>query len=172
MEERDFEEFYRRIQPALFRFGMRQLDAESASDAAIETLRTIWNKDLPPPRSPGEEAKLHGLAFKIMRGLITNHRRGEARRNRMLQSLTTLLHVGGGSEPDVADVFEDDRNELLSSLPPSEREVVLLVADGYRVHEIAAILDCSPNAVSMRLMRARARLRSILESDDSGKGAG
>ena len=53
--------------------------------------------------------------------------------------------------------------EAIQTLPPTGREVILLhYWAGYSVKEIAAQLETSPGAISMRLNRARTLLRDTL----------
>lgn len=52
----------------------------------------------------------------------------------------------------------------LAELPPAERTPILLFyLKGYAVKEIAGIVDCSTDAVKMRLMRGREHLRIKLK---------
>ena len=64
---------------------------------------------------------------------------------------------------------ETDREvwELLSGLKPEDRAVIqLYYFDGYSVKEIGQILGITASGVSMRLSRARKKLRAILEDED------
>ena len=60
----------------------------------------------------------------------------------------------------------------VATLPDSEREVVLLWAwEELEPREIALVLDTTPNAVSLRLSRARKRLATELgRQDEAGAG--
>jgi RNA polymerase sigma-70 factor (ECF subfamily) len=56
----------------------------------------------------------------------------------------------------------------LASLNDDDREVVIMRCwDGLAVTDIAAVLDCTPNAVSVRLHKARRRLIDRLDGTDS-----
>ena len=64
---------------------------------------------------------------------------------------------------------ETDREvwELLSGLKPEDRAVIqLYFFDGYSVKEIGQILGITASGVSLRLSRAKKRLRTILEDED------
>ena len=50
--------------------------------------------------------------------------------------------------------------EWFAQLGPDDREALLLLSDGYSVHEIAAIMGCSYAAAAQRLSRARRRART------------
>ncbi len=71
--------------------------------------------------------------------------------------------------PEDIEADESDREvwELLSALKPEDRAVIqLFYYDGYSVKEIGSILGITSSGVSMRLSRARKRLRTILEDED------
>lgn len=168
MDDDEFKAFFATMYPALLRYGMRKLDVDTANEVSLDTLRVVWEKDIPAPRSDDERRRLTGLTYTIMNGLINNSRRATRRRIRLIEALTserqTLAQVG----PDLADHFPNGRvPEALSQLSAPDQEVLSLVVDGYGASEIAAILGCSAGAVSTRLGRARAKLRSILEQEGS-----
>jgi RNA polymerase sigma-70 factor (ECF subfamily) len=64
----------------------------------------------------------------------------------------------------------DEHPELaaaLDALPPSERELLTLWAwEGLEPREIAVVLETTPNAVSLRLTRAKKKLARHLERQD------
>ena len=65
------------------------------------------------------------------------------------------------TEPEESGLFD-----AVMALPQKLRVVVHLhYGEGYSGAEIAALLHCSPSAVSMRLHRARKLLRQKLEED-------
>lgn len=68
------------------------------------------------------------------------------------------------SSPDQAIEARKEAIEALRSCTESEREAVLLVAwDGLSTADAASIADCSQRAFTVRLSRARSRLRSALD---------
>lgn len=64
------------------------------------------------------------------------------------------------------EVERNDQQERLMcavrSLPLSAREPVVLTLEGFTPREIAAMLDLTPNVVSIRLTRAKEMLRAAL----------
>ena len=61
--------------------------------------------------------------------------------------------------PDPFDLLELD---LLSSrLPPTDREVITYLRDGWSIGDIARELGISYTATAVRIHRAKARLRAI-----------
>jgi len=62
-----------------------------------------------------------------------------------------------------------DLERALGTLPHELRMIVLLDAQGFHEAEIAEIARCAPGTVKSRLFRARARLRTALQSPSSSK---
>jgi RNA polymerase sigma-70 factor (ECF subfamily) len=75
------------------------------------------------------------------------------------------------TDAETAYEMEEPARELLAALGRlSERQraaVVLHHAAGYSVREVAAIIDSTPAAVKVHLMRGRRRLRELLGDDDA-----
>lgn len=73
------------------------------------------------------------------------------------------------SQPSPFDeIARDDQQRRLMdavrTLPLSAREPVVLTLEGFTPREIAAMLDLTPNSVSIRLTRAKEMLRAVLGS--------
>jgi RNA polymerase sigma factor (sigma-70 family) len=171
LEIEEFERFFTTMRPRLVRAAMRTLDAETADEAAVSTLHTIWTKNVAAPRDASERLQLQALSFRILDGHVRNAQRGRSRRARLLDTLVDHHGVSRTVEPDVAESVEHDDaelavRELLDELSPKEREVVTLVIDGFTVGEIAVVLGKRPGAISMRLNRARRHLERAMGRDD------
>jgi RNA polymerase sigma factor (sigma-70 family) len=68
--------------------------------------------------------------------------------------------------PEDSAIEASERRSLLEAtrrLPPPQREVIILVLEGFDYGEIAEMLDIAPNALALRLSRAKAALKSMLE---------
>ncbi|MDO4718628.1 MAG: sigma-70 family RNA polymerase sigma factor [Propionibacteriaceae bacterium] len=168
MNEEEFTAFFAEMHPALLRYGMRRLDVDTASEVALDALRVVWEKRIPAPRSDEERRQLRGLSYAIMNGLISNSHRAARRRFRLAEALASEQRVRPDYEPGLAEHFVDGRvPEALSQLPARDQEILSLLIDGYGVGEIATILGCSPGAISTRLGRARAKLRTLLKQEDA-----
>ncbi len=159
------------MRPRLMRAARRYLDPDAANEVAIAALHTIWTKNLPVPQDRNEELRTHALAFRILEGHVRNTLRARARRARLLEAVVEHHATTPHAETDGADWLaqqdsEDAVRELVDDLPSAERQVVLLVIDGFKVGEIATVLGIRPGAVSMRLNRARKRLRGALDRRD------
>jgi len=144
-----FERLYAAHERMLLAFCLRRTaEAADAEEAAAETFVVAWRR---LADSPAEEHRLAWL-YAIARRVLANQRRGSDRRVRLLdrlrsQSALTPASVSGG--PAI---------EGLSRLRPDDQELLRLVAWEELSHaEISVVLGISPNAVAIRLHRARAR---------------
>ena len=159
MELPDFEDFFRAVFPALVRYAQRQVDPAEAEDLAQLTLEVIWNKNVRSPRDDLEHKKLRNLAYRVLEGLLRNRSRAEFAYRRAID------RVGRLSPEHPKDLIEsivfDEWPEWTRSLSLTDRQVLELIVDGYKVAEIAVILDCTPAAVSMRLQRARKNAKAL-----------
>ena len=125
---------------------------DDAADVVAETFTIAWRKfdELPV----GEEARL--WLYAVARRVLANHRRGERRHAdraaALREELASLRCVQDPPEGPsaVAAVFR--------GLPEADRELLAFVMwEGLNRRQIAKVLGCSPNAVSIRLYRARKR---------------
>jgi RNA polymerase sigma-70 factor (ECF subfamily) len=68
--------------------------------------------------------------------------------------------------PEDKVIVASERRRLLEAtrrLPLPQREVIILVLEGFSYAEIADMLNIAPNALALRLSRAKAALRKMLE---------
>ncbi len=68
--------------------------------------------------------------------------------------------------PEESAIAASDRRLLLDAtrrLPLPQRQVIILVLEGFSYPEISEMLDIAPNALALRLSRAKAALKSMLE---------
>ena len=81
----------------------------------------------------------------------------------------SIPRFAGTEEDDIASAIDASRTSsalqaALGQLTASERDVLELVAyDGLTPREVAIVLDVTPNAVRLRLSRARRNMRQMLE---------
>lgn len=166
-EEYSFREL---IDPAfddLWRFVRRRCrSAADADDVVAEVLAVAWRRRVEVPTGDGTRPWLLATARRV----LANHHRGARRRSALAARAVTDAPTRPGV-PDPAavavDHLEPDRGlaHALHGLDPEERELLLMRAwDGLAVTEMAAVLGLTPNAVSIRLSRARGRLARLLES--------
>lgn len=68
--------------------------------------------------------------------------------------------------PEEHAIDANERQVLLEAtrrLPLPQREVIILVLEGFSYPEIADMLNIAPNALALRLSRAKASLKKMLE---------
>lgn len=168
MEQVEFEGFFRSSYPSLVRYARRRFDVATAEELAASTLHTIWAKDLPAPNDDVDNRRLWSLSYRILQGLMQNAARAERAHGRAVARLAAA-QVPTPAPDAWATVVEDSWPPWAEMISHTDREVLALVVDGYRVAEIAVILDTSPAAVTMRLQRARKNLR-LLWAREAGRG--
>ncbi|WP_067822434.1 RNA polymerase sigma factor [Actinomadura kijaniata] len=158
MDEDEFAELYERNFRPLLGYALRRCaSADDAADVVAETFAVAWRRADELPEGDDARLWLYGAARRV----LANHRRGEQRHALRTAALRAELaavpvrHEPGGST--VVDVFR--------RLPEADRELLSLVAwEGLAVPEIARVLGCSRNAVSIRLHRARKRFARALRA--------
>lgn len=108
--------------------------------------------------------------FGIERRVLFRQRRRTATRIKLTHKVAGSLPRYAASEADAIESAIDahrlapDIAVALDRLPDREREVLELVAyDGLTPKEAAFALGVTPNAVRLRLSRARRRMREMLE---------
>ena len=141
---------------ALQAYARRRCPASAVDDVVAESLTIAWRRLDDIPRG-AEIPWVLGVARRV----LANQRRGDERRLRLFERVV--------SRAPVAAVGEDGTDEtdavlaVLATLRPDDQEVLRLAAwEGLQPHEIAVVLGCSANAASLRLRRARTRLRVAL----------
>lgn len=144
----------------LQRYLRRRCQPDDVDDVLNATLLAIWRRldDIPPGRALP-------WCYGVARRSLANHRRGGARRLRLLD------RVGAAHSPPPAYPWVEEADvELqaaLDRLGDLDREVVRLWAwERLEPREIAVVLDATPNAVTVRLARVRRRLEAELGRQD------
>lgn len=127
-------------------------------DVVSEIFATAWRRIDDVPQSPEDRLWLFGVA----RNCLLGHHRQWSRRLRLLGHL--------GVQPNQVELVDAALDPLhlrvraeLQELRPLDREVLLLVYwEGLSHAEAASVLDCSVNAVALRVKKAKVRLEAKL----------
>lgn len=139
----------------------RTATAEDAEDVTAETFAIAWRRR---ELLPGVDDALPWL-FGIARRVAANHRRGRARWASVLDRLRER------DRPPSLSVLSSPAQEALSRMRDDDQELLRLLAwEGLTHAEAAAVLNVSPNAVAIRLHRARKRfaeLLALVEKEDA-----
>ncbi len=148
-----FEALVQSAYAPLQRYLRRRTDASSADDVLGDVLLVMWRRADEIP-ADAELAWCYGVA----RGCLANAVRGEKRRRLLVGRLARERR----DEPTPPS-GDADLDAALAALRPCEREVLHLWAwEDLAPREIAVVLGITPNAASIRLHRATARLRERL----------
>jgi RNA polymerase sigma-70 factor (ECF subfamily) len=158
--ERRFRQLYEEHYHPLQAYTVRRLDArDDVADVVAEVFTTAWRRldDIPAP--PETRLWLYGVARRVLAG----HRRSSNRFRKL------IARVGAAQTTDSAysqlgpDIADHQVIRALRQVPPAEREALMLTVWEQLSHtEAAQVLGCSPNAVGIRVHRARVRLRAVL----------
>lgn len=153
-----FDQLYAENLPLILGYVARRCAEHSdAADVAAEVFTTLWRRldDVPP----GEERL---WLFGVARRTLANHRRGQLRRSELTQRLAESMlthHVSTVPEGRAAVLAQ-----AMAQLPDRDREVLALaVWDGLSPSEIATLEGIPAATVRSQLMRARGRLRLLLD---------
>lgn len=153
-----FERCYALARDPLARYLGRRAAPDAVEDLFAEVMTVAWRRvaDIP---DGSELPWLYGVARRV----LANHRRASGRFGRLLERLAV---VERGVDPGPAPVADGDPELVmaLARLSATDAEVLRLWAwEELAPGEIAAVLGISPNAASIRLHRAKGRLRDALE---------
>jgi RNA polymerase sigma-70 factor (ECF subfamily) len=153
-----FELLYPLARDPLVLYLARRAAPDAVEDLFAEVMTIAWRRirDIPD----GDELPwLYGVARRV----LANHRRASGRLGRLLERIALVERgVDPGRPPESSG--DPDLAAALASLPAADAEVLHLWAwEELAPREIARVLDITPNAASIRLHRAKGRLRDALE---------
>jgi RNA polymerase sigma-70 factor (ECF subfamily) len=153
----DFTQRFAGLRAPIVSFLFRRVDANDVDDLASEVFAVAWRRGAPV--TVGEELP---WLYRVANNVVANHRRKNARADRFV---ATLLAPDTSPSAESIAIADISLAAAWGTLPPKSREVLALLAlDGLSVTEIATTLDVTPNAVSVRLNRARQQLRDALDA--------
>lgn len=133
----------------------RRISAADVDDVVSEVYVIAWRRAQAVPAGDGARAFLLAIARRV----LANERRGDGRRIRLQRRAELLV------TPPVGVAQSDGRVlGALARLRPADQEILRLAAwEELATSEIAVVLGCSAAAAAVRLSRARARLRHLLQ---------
>lgn len=156
-----FEALVVEVHAPLHRYLRRRTDADTAQDVLGEVLLVMWRRadDIP------EDSPLP-WCYGVARRCLANALRQSDRQLRLVKRLAV--------EPPPSEPSPDPAlDEALAQLTVKERELLRLWAwENLAPTEIALVLGISPNAASIRLHRARMKLKRKLTERKEAAGTG
>lgn len=145
------------IEP-LRRFLARRTDATTADDVLAETLLVCWRRVAELPDEPLP------WAYGVARNCLRNAERSAHRQERV----AARLAAEPADQPPPEDLA---LHEALAQLRPDDAELLRLWAwERLTPGEIATVLDITANAASIRLHRAREKLKDQLRKIEPAAG--
>ena len=143
---------------ALLAYARRRTPQLSdAEDVVAETFTVAWRRLDHLPAKPDEHLP---WLYAIARRVLANQRRGTDRRVRLFERLRWV--------PAPAPSPGLDVGSALDTLPERDQELLRLIAwEGLTHAEAAIVLGTSPNAVAIRVHRARERLKEAMKGSAS-----
>jgi RNA polymerase sigma-70 factor (ECF subfamily) len=154
-----FHKAYRAVMQTVLYAGATYHEAEEAAAAGLEEVLRRWDQI----RSPLAYARRAALT-----SFLKEKERGPDRvRHRMAAHAEARQE---GTEDAGLTIWEDRQwvAQILSSLPPAQREVMAFITDGFTPAEIATMLGKTPDAVRQNLHAARTRLTLELHGPPQG----
>lgn len=160
--EQRFRELYAASADDLIRFLQRRVAAAHVEDVAAKAYLTVWRRIDELPRDLSDA---RAWVFGIARRCALNALRSSDRQD--------ALAVRIADQPSLTIVTDthaiDTRLDLAAAwrrLDPGDQEVLALTAfEDLTSAEAGAVLDISPAAYRVRLMRARRSLRALLDKE-------
>lgn len=153
--QRRFEAVFSEVYEPVQHYVRRRVDPDSVDDVVAETMLTVWRRldDVPA-------GAVLPWVYGVARRQIANHRRSALRR----------LHLASRVKREPTDLpgsdhpLDSELHNALASLDEADRELLQLWAwEQLEPAEIAAVLGATPNAISIRLLRAKTKLGEKLE---------
>ncbi|HWS36201.1 MAG TPA: sigma-70 family RNA polymerase sigma factor [Actinoplanes sp.] len=158
-----FERLAPEVIDAVRRFLARRTDPATADDVLSETLLICWRRldEMPEEHLP--------WAYGVARNCLANAERGHRRQFRLFTRVARLdppaAVVDGPELPD------GDLAQALRELTIEDAEILRLWAwEDLPPAQIATVLGITANAASIRLHRAKQKLRESLRKTSDGAG--
>jgi RNA polymerase sigma factor (sigma-70 family) len=142
---------------------------EDAADCLAETYLVAWEKRNQLPAGVQARPWLFGVARNVMRRGHERHRRLAT----ITQSLAQELQSAASARPALAPDAPGSIAAALAELSAVDQEIITMISwDGLTPRQIGQVLGISANVVRVRAHRARARLRSLLSTNEDDPAPG
>ena len=160
-----FRALYQAEVVALLGYAARRVGrAEDAADIVADVFTVAWRRIDEVPAADAARPWLYGVA----RNVLSNHRRGAWRQDRLTDRLRGELRVMAPSAPPSSDDVDAVR-AALGRLSADDRELLQLTAwEGLSPTEVAFAMGVPAGTIRSRLHRARRQLRHELGFQDGG----
>lgn len=159
-----FRQIFEAMYDDLVRFTERRVAEAAVDDVVADTFLVAWRRF---DELPADPAELRTWLFAVARRTLANANRG--RRRSQAVAVRVASQPARRDDDDAAHVAQRvDLARAFRRLSSRDQEALALVAwDGLTPTEAARALEITPSAFSVRLSRARRRLREHLEPGPS-----
>jgi len=154
-----FRQVYAEHAPAIHAYLARRVAPEFVEDLAADTFMVAWRK------LPDDVEEPLAWLYAVARREVMAHRRRDTGRTRLAERLMALTprHEGVAVLPLVGPALEPPLSHAFARLTDNEKEALLLVAwEGLDHAQAGRVVGCSAATFTVRLSRARAKLRTAL----------
>ncbi|MCC2592989.1 RNA polymerase sigma factor [Tessaracoccus sp. OS52] len=155
-EER-FRDLYERTSRNVYAYLRRHADPDVAESVLAETYVKAW-------RHLGElSGEPIGWLIATARNTLLDHHRSARRHDQLTDALFSAARDTQWETPESAALTRHMLLDALRQLSEADREALLLVGwDGLDHAAAARVMNCSANAFTKRLERARRRLTQLV----------
>jgi RNA polymerase sigma-70 factor, ECF subfamily len=161
--EQEYVKLYDQFADAIFRFCLfKTSNRQLALDLTQETFIRLWSYMV--AREDGIDNP-KALLYTIARNIITDEYRRKSEKH---ESLDTLVAAGFDPHDTTTRSIDTDLIasvlELFDRLTDEDREILTMrFVDDLSIPEIATVLSVKDNTVSVRIHRALARVKELVE---------
>ena len=148
-----YRQHYAELIQALRYMGATAAEADDAIGDVLLSMCRTWHA----PKHP------YAYARKAVRNAFLNLRHAAERQSAVCRQLQAQPSEHG---EDTISIWEDREwvKQLLTALPPGQRNALACVIDGLAPWEIAELFGATPQAVRQNLHAARLRIKADLEA--------
>ena len=147
--------------PLISRIAMSyEADPNLREDLTQQILLAVWQA-LPSWRG---DSSLKTFIARVAQNRSISFVTKQVRQPRLAELPERLEADAPNPEEEAIEINERETLLLATRrLPLPQREVIILVLEGFSYAEIAEMLEIAPNALALRLSRAKTALKSMLE---------
>jgi RNA polymerase sigma-70 factor, ECF subfamily len=162
-----FEDLAAEVVEPVRRYLARRTDPATADDVLADTLLVCWRRlEQVPAENPLP------WVYGVAKNCLANAERGDRRQHRVAARLS-VVDPPAETTPGPGETGSTEARvaEALAEMRPEDAELLRLWAwEQLGPGEIAETLQVTPNAVSIRLHRARGKFSEILRKIDAAAG--
>jgi RNA polymerase sigma-70 factor (ECF subfamily) len=154
-----FEQIVAEVAEPVRRYALRRTDPDTAEEVLADTLLVVWRRlDAVPP-----DARLP-WCYAVAANSLANLNRAARRQRNLVERIVRLEPPVATRDP--AELPDPEVHRALATLRPDDQELLRLSAwEDLAPADIAAVVGLSPNAVRIRLHRARRRFAAALATE-------